>query len=70
MAITLTVNDTVSDIVVLVQELNEEEQLGLLASLRAKRMLRKGIKKVIDKPLNVSMETIDKWKHDSRKYAK
>ncbi len=71
MAIVLTFNPIIEKIVDAVELLSEEERNILLAQLNAGIALKNPDKyNIIKKPVNVSMKQIDKWKHESRKYAK
>ena len=70
MAAVLTQNDTLADLMKAIEKMNDEEQKFLLAQINAHSMLKKGFPKITKHPANVPMSVIDKWKHDSRKYAK
>ncbi|MBX3257470.1 MAG: hypothetical protein KF862_25315 [Chitinophagaceae bacterium] len=70
MSATLTANPTIKKIVSVIKSLSDEEQKILLAQLKAKQLLKKGVPSLTKKPANVSMILIDKWKHESRKNAK
>lgn len=70
MAIVLTFNPTIEKIVEVVEKMSDEEQKILLAQLNAQYLLKTGTTNVTKKSAKVSMAQIDKWKHESRNYAK
>ncbi len=71
MAILLTLNENIEQIVVEAEKLTDLEQKEILAYLRTLNS-KKGKRKPVAKPAKgakpLSMEEIDRIKHESRKY--
>ena len=71
MAVILTKQETIDEIIKEAKKLDKMELQILLTQLRVKKMLKNGIKPIANydsrKIKAPTMEQINKWKHESRK---
>ncbi len=71
MAETLTKKETIEEIVKVTKKLDKLELQILLTKLRIKKMQKEGVKPAANPPEGIeepTMEEINRWKHESRKY--